>query len=397
VSVDLLDLTFEDRHLVSCPLTPGFFIQAPSAIQATRVYVEILKSLGPMPMLDTPATAKVQSALKPGQRTNYIGFPKDLNFGDRWMYQALERRLPQLAFAHPKNALDRWRCVLPRGHYDLTLLGGGTLINQKPQFFQDVASSLAAGVPCVCFGTGVGNPERWGDHLEAWVELLRQFRFVGIRGPRSHELLAARGMRDHVITGDPCLLDEPSFGERPAQGPYQVWVDVSFGVQETPASIEFRFRLLRALGGLESSGRAQLHFYTTWEVYRPWIQLMLENCLASKREVTVLNERSRPEIQRADLCIAYRLHAGAVALMFGVPTLMVEYEPKCRDFAAFLELEAFVIEPSRAGAEQIEGMLSERLEATVKARDEVQQAVGAGKLRTEQAFGHFVQRLKDLR
>jgi hypothetical protein len=362
--------------------------------EAIRVYRQALQEIGPMPMLPTRFDPFGQEAAQPQRgdlNAKYVGFPLDANFGDRWMYHNLETRLPELIFTHPENTQDLWNRALPRGHFDLTLLGGGTLINQQPQLYQDVLCSLHADIPCICFGTGVGNEGRWGDHLAAWVELLSRFQFVGVRGPHSHRRLSLAGLAGHHVVGDPCLLDTPCFG--PDVGiaeKIRLWVDVSYGAQENAESTAFRFRLLKCLNDLEGSDVVDLTFFTTWEIYKPWIERQLASCLSRPHQLVTLNESNRSALSKGDLCIAYRLHASAAALMAGVPTIIINYEEKCRDFALFLGLDRWVLEPNRAGAARIVEMLSTGMRDLIRTETPaVRQAVLDAKKTTEGYFDEF--------
>lgn len=392
--MDVISLHIDDRHLVSTPLTPGFFTLGSSMDEAIRLYRQALQEIGPMPMLPTRFDPSGQEARQPqagNLNAKYVGFPLDANYGDRWMYHILETRLPELTFTHPENTQDLWNRALPRGHFDLTLVGGGTLINQQPQLYQDVLCSLYADIPCVCFGTGVGNEDRWGDHLAAWVELLSHFQFVGVRGPHSHRRLALAGLAGHHIVGDPCLLDTPSFGpDVGMEEKIRLWVDVSYGAQEDAESTAFRFRLLKCLEDLEGSEVVDLTFFTTWEIYRPWIERQLSSCLSRPHQIVTLNESSRRALSKGDLCIAYRLHASAAALMAGVPTIIINYEEKCTDFALFLGLDKWVLEPNRAGAERIAEMLSTGMRDLIRNETPaVRQAVLDAKGTTEGYFAEF--------
>jgi polysaccharide pyruvyl transferase WcaK-like protein len=102
-------------------------------------------------------------------------------------------------------------------------------------------------------------------------------------------------------------------------------------------------------------------------------------------------------LKAADLCITYRLHAGALALMAGVPTVIISYEDKCKDFAAFLGLDRWVVEPNSDGVIRMEELISSDIRDLV--RDEtraVRRALLDGKQVTEQQFHEFTRVLSDL-
>lgn len=396
---EVFQIEVRGQHLASSSVTPGFFVPGRSREDALRRYVEVLKALGPMPMLATrqaPAPA-ARAANSSALRAMYLGFAFDSNFGDRWMYRVLEARLPQLQFAHPRTAADHWERVLPKGHFDLLFLGAGTLINQQPLIYEQARPFVEAKLPCVCFGTGVGEPSRWGDHLAPWAELLGRFAFVGVRGPRSQRRLAQAGLASARVVGDPCLLDEPDFGAAKRPSVPRIFVDLSYGADEGAPALEFRYRLLKALDDLEARGAAELAFFSTWDTYDRWVVQQLALCMRRPHPVTLLTEKNRHLLKEASLCITYRLHAGASSLRCGVPTALVEYEDKVGDFAEFLGLSAWLFTPDRAGADRIERLLTEELGATLEAAAlAVPQAMVDAKRAVEGHLADFQGLLKDL-
>jgi polysaccharide pyruvyl transferase WcaK-like protein len=420
--VELIVIEQDGQVLLSSRLTPGFFTVGADKNAAASQYAQLLRQWGPMPMsMSTSAAAQAttQPAASPApaggpRRALYLGFAFDANFGDRWMYQVLARRMP-VQFGHATTLEEHWRKVAPRGHYDFAMLGGGTLINQQPQFFQDALCANAAGLPLVCFGSGVGEVERWGDHRAPWVELLRRFAYVGVRGPHSHAALAEAGLSGHVVTGDPCLLDDSrlptqaaqlqtsqtsqtsqSWQEPPAE-PVRVWLDLSFGGQEDQESLGFRYQLLTLLSRLERTGAITLKLYTSWNAYLPWIEAQAAAVLGGRREILVLDETSRNQLSvtNVDLAIAYRLHAAAAALLAGIPTLVIRYEAKCLDFLAQLGLEDLVFTPDAVGSARLRSRLLGDLPTFIAMqRPRVCDAVAAAQGHAERHFGEFLSALQ---
>ncbi len=388
----------DGEHLVTSSATPGFFALGMSKDTALRKYVDLLKATGPMPMLETRATPALPDD-RSLPRGYYLGFPFDANFGDQWMYQVLEKQLPAVRFVHPQSEQDTWHRLRPKGEFEFLQLGGGTLINQKPVVFERALPFLAAEIPSFCFGTGVGEVSRWGDHLALWCELLTQFQFVGVRGPRSFERLKQDGLTNHEMVGDACLLDDVSLHIQP-QSTYRrlrLWVDLSFGAQETPESTVFRYRLLRLLASLEESGRAEISLFSTWSAYDPWVRHQVAQFLPRDRPIVSLSRASRSTLQTADLCITYRLHACAAALTSGAPVLAVEYEDKCGDFLEYLNLQQYLIAPNAEGAAKLETWLTgSAADRWATELPRIHEAVRHGKECTEAAFGRFREKLESV-
>ena len=62
------------------------------------------------------------------------------------------------------------------------------------------------------FGTGVAHPEFWSaqpdwrDTLREWKPILEKCSYIGVRGPRSAQLLADAGVKGVEVIGDPALV-----------------------------------------------------------------------------------------------------------------------------------------------------------------------------------------------
>jgi hypothetical protein len=392
-SAELIAIEHDGKVLLSSNVTPGFFVSGRDKNEAAARFVQFLRRTGAMPMADARAGAAANAEVDPSRpQAMYIGFPFDANWGDRWMYQVLARRLP-VQFVHPRTLEQHWQRATPRGHYQLALLGGGTLINQKPQFYQEVAAALGAGLPVAAFGTGVGEPERWGDHRAAWAPLLAQFQFLGVRGPLSARLLAEAGVTNHVVTGDSCLLeDRPALGAvTPGADPLSLWLDLSFGAHETRDSLLFRHDLLALLARLERERRIAITLFTTWPVYLPWIEEQIAVSFGERRPVLTVDETTRHRLGEADLGLVWRLHAAAGLLHFAVPTLVVSYESKCRDHLAHLGLDDLVVGADADGLGRVRQVLEGDLEAWRRpARDRIAAAVDQGHAQAEQHLQRFI-------
>jgi polysaccharide pyruvyl transferase WcaK-like protein len=383
----------EHGHLVSSIFTPGFFVFDGHLNAALTKYRELLSGLGAMPMLDTRPIngAKEPQAESTGIRSMYVGFGADANFGDRWMYQVLRREMSDVHFVDSNDIAGQWHRAAPEGHFDLCVLGGGTLINQKPVLYSEVRTALAAGLPCVCFGTGVGNVARWGDHLNQWAPLLAEFSFLGVRGPLSMKLLGSLGLPRLRMVGDPCLLD--SFHPAPLRTPKKklnVWLDMSFSVREDADSLRMRHMLLSELASLEKKGRIAVHFYTTWNVYAPWVSAQLANYFQRAVSIQQLSVDETGALHEADLCITYRLHAFGAALMTGVAAICIAYEEKCLDFASFLDLTELVFMPGREDSRRLKNILNDNLHEFVTGTSSVVgDAIQSSRPGTRAAFDEF--------
>src|SRR5215211_6451362 len=89
---------------------------------------------------------------------------------------------------------------------EAVLVGGGTFVPKFPHHPDLV--NLSRRLPTAFFGTGIGDPLFWGtDHIPDWLEILRNARYIGVRGPLSKERLQDWGVPGHRVEwiGDPAL------------------------------------------------------------------------------------------------------------------------------------------------------------------------------------------------
>ncbi len=398
-AIRILCWQVDGEVLATSDATPGIFARGKDAAEAARRYGEMVPNLGPAPGISfaRPRSTETVTVTGTGTSVLYLGFPMDSNFGDRWVYRALHDRLPDVDLVFRAPSLEeRWSLALPETRFNAFLLGGGTLINQQSHFYKETRYGLACAMPMLCFGTGVGEPERWGDHRAVWVDLLAQFRYVGVRGPRAVQLLADAGLSNHQAVGDPCLLDELTFGQPEAGALPRVALDLSFSALETRNTVTFRYLLLNWLCELERCGRIDIVLYSTWEVYVRWAEVQAEQVFGQAKPVTVIHN-GFDDLPPVDLAIAYRLHAAAAALVRGIPTVVINYEDKCADFMEYLELADWVVEPDPRGFQAVRTLLEEDLSVDLGvAAEQVRTAVVAAKSATEAKFAEFRTVLMDI-
>lgn len=375
--------------LATSDATPGVFATGKSNEEAVRRYVEMVQRLGQQPGISFVRPGGVSSVPKQGG-VFYLGFPADSNFGDQWVYRSLESRLPDVGLFYLARTLeDRWSVALPRDRFAAFLLGGGTLINQQPYFYKEVCYSLGCDLPLLCFGTGVGEPDRWGDHRAAWVELLERFRYVGVRGPRAAALLTEAGLSGHRAVGDPCMLNPFEFDDPAASGCHRVALDLSFSAIEDQDSVTFRFLLLDWLNKLERAGRINVILFSTWDVYARWSEVQVQQVFGHAKPVTILRN-GMGDLPPVELAIAYRLHAAAAALVRGIPTVAVSYEDKCMDFMEYAGLGDWAIDPGVTGFEAMLNLLGVDFSIDLaKAVERVRDSMVSAKAITEEHFLDF--------
>ena len=167
------------------------------------------------------------------------------------------------------TGLFDWAAVRTDGDAaDLLMLGGGTLINRG--FLRQVLRHDSPNVERVAFGTGVANPDYWGQPKEKpgeWIAFLESCLTVGVRGPMSAQLLVDWGLsKEPDIIGDPALSLRPGDSVEAVDGRVVVPMagfSQSFNISVAAALTlyhvrEQRTRLLGAHGDLTEAQRRVL-------------------------------------------------------------------------------------------------------------------------------------------
>jgi hypothetical protein len=224
--------------------------------------------------------------------------------------------------------------------YAAALYCGGTLINAGIGGCRAYAQCASYVSHRIVFGAGVRDPRFWTplghvDIRREWSRALDGSTYIGVRGPRSAELLAEVGVDAEVI-GDPALAFFQPCASRSdrADRPFRLGLNVgtSHGnVWGEEPRIELEFAHL-----------ARLARHVGWEVrwYVVWpedLEVARRAAYVSGTDTYIVEEYGDAHaymdaISQVDLFVGMKLHAVILAICRCVPCFMVEYRPKCRDF-----------------------------------------------------------------
>ena len=267
---------------------------------------------------------------------------------------ATQRRLKALAV---KTKLKVMRMV----GREVGLCGGDMFINRNASSLRTYTEiRKRTGAPVPLFGTGVAHPEfwttrdpNWVDRRKEWVAFFDELPIVGVRGPHSKTDLEEVGARNVVVSGDPAVMLHANYANKPLRlrrdtrlriginaGAYpRSWVEP----QEIQAAVTALARWLREAGH-------------TVEIVPAWsrdeaacaeVARQAELGSSAVHRVCTSHEDFLHTIEELDLMIAWNLHAGVLAAAANVPIVSLEYQPKCRDFAASIGWEEFLVPTER--------------------------------------------------
>lgn len=265
----------------------------------------------------------------------YVGWTGRSNMGDEAMLSAV-------------TALFDWGNLVTEGEAgDVLMLGGGTLINRG--YLRRLRPLDSPSRERIVFGTGVANPDFWGEPKESlrdWIAFLDSCAYIGVRGPTSARLLDEWGIHREVeVIGDPALSLSPSAKVDEVEGRVVVCPAWSRRLLWGGSDAEVVAAFARLVADLRERGH-DVWALSAFPSDDRWIIEMMRE--AGTPELPYLAAHDDPAaaldlLASADLVVAERLHAAVLAAAAGTVPVMVEYRPKLHDFAASVGLEELVI------------------------------------------------------
>ena len=236
---------------------------------------------------------------------------------------------------------------------EVAVLGGGTLINRNDETLQRynrVRSETRSYVPV--FGTGVCAPEfyslepHWRDRRKEWVAALAELPVVGVRGPRSKELLDDAGACNVVVSGDPAVAFHLPYSKNPIREQAEPSMRIGINTGDCSGQLWGRTEdVQESLSGLVrwlTAMKHQVEIIPVWSQDVPaCTDLARRTGVGSISRVCSTAELFLKKVETFDFFVALKLHAGILSAAANVPFVLLEYQPKCRDFALSLKWEQF--------------------------------------------------------
>ncbi|HEX7638723.1 MAG TPA: polysaccharide pyruvyl transferase family protein [Burkholderiaceae bacterium] len=277
---------------------------------------------------------------------HYTGWVGYRNLGDEILLEAAQQCFAPARIVWIKDFHDkRMRALISRKRHELAMLGGGTQIGEHSPL-ERFRRALAASKSGFVFGAGVtpcteGPVPPW---LEQWGEVLRPLPYVGVRGPESAATLKRVGVAAQVL-GDPvCWFARPTDFWLPQDGLIGINVGHSHGHMYGQES-EIQRQLAELVRGLAARGH-RFEFFCVWpEDLETTRRIAAEAGIARPviHEIYDGAMRFQEAVRRMQVFIGIKLHAVALAMCSSVPSLMIEYRPKCREFAATMGAEDYCV------------------------------------------------------
>jgi len=290
------------------------------------------------------------------------GFFGHENLGDEALYDAVESLFERCSLLkYPRKPwFTHIAGILP--HVHCAILGGGTLINQIESWRRLAERCFEIFPSSFVFGTGVGHPDFWSsragwrDTLKEWKAILGRCSYVGVRGPLSAQLLADAGVSDVEVIGDPALTF--AMDQLPDDGshiPDSLGLNIGHAYGDMWGSEDRVLDECVRLATIAKEAGWQVKWFV---VYPPDLSITEKAAQLSGTGDQIHRVYSDVgaylELVRSlSTFVGMKLHATALAACAYVPSVMLEYRPKCRDFMQSIGQDEMTIRTDRFKAEEV--------------------------------------------
>lgn len=305
----------------------------------------------------------------------YIGWTGYGNLGDEAIYESYQKLFPGSNFTEFRmgRPAKLFTALLGREiPFGYVALGGGTLINQSKDYLTQTQDIVKRDIPMFCLGTGVAAREFWKDHenvhtandIEEWVRLLNKFIYVGVRGPLSQKRLADTGFNAEVVGDAALTLASETYRKR--TGRTIVGLNISLGADNAMWGNPdlFKKEILLSVKELIKNG-FEIRILPIWKDDLELSQYIGDQINDPACQIIVAYDTVSEYLQELDKCdlfIGLKLHATVLATMLRIPSIMLEYEPKCLDYMESINMGEYSIRTDRVTP----SVLSEKLQKLIK-------------------------------
>lgn len=296
-------------------------------------------------------------------RIAYVaGWNRHHNLGDEALYAALKLLFCPADFVDYPKGLET---KLFLRSADAALLAGGTLIGGKVSTVEKAAHCFKICRRSVVFGTGVDNPNFWIERFgvsdwqnckKQWKKVLQKSEYVGVRGPLSAEILVDLGLSKVEVIGDPVLAFART--ELPSKNSWQADT-IGFNIGETKGYMWGDQNQLCAqyikLAMLARKAGFRIKWFVVWPRDLP-ITLQAAGSSNTTDDIYKIYEDYNTYldlVKSVSIFVGMKLHSVALAMCNYVPSLMLEYRPKCRDFMKSIGQDEATIRTDSVRAEGV--------------------------------------------
>jgi polysaccharide pyruvyl transferase WcaK-like protein len=206
----------------------------------------------------------------------------------------------------------------------------------------------------------LNNPLKLYDCFTDYdYEKIRNFGFnrIGVRGPRSQEILAQYGIPSTIV-GDTALYLKPT--EYNYEKNYKIAICIRDKGMKWEESKNYIKEIISFCNSLSDDYR-----FVILPIYPPDVKInktisgKINNSKILDFSDNVNINGLLDEITTCDLMIGEKLHSNVLSACCHVPFISIEYDPKSTDFVKTLELEMLNIRIGRVSEEKLDSLFHE--------------------------------------
>ncbi|MFC1738958.1 polysaccharide pyruvyl transferase family protein [Planctomycetota bacterium] len=294
------------------------------------------------------------------------GDPGGCNLGDRTLFNASRRLFNRCNFVHYPGG----RAVsIPSkllGISGLAMLAGGTLINRLS--LSEARQYVELFPRFFVFGTGVAQSYFWSrvpgwrETLQEWKPILDRCEYVGVRGPLSAHSLTELGISGVEVIGDPVLAyaNDINMGNG-SYLPKSIGLNVGQSYEKVWGSEESICSEFAKLAVIARRERWTVKWFVVWPED---LRITEKAARLSGTEQYIYRIYSDYDkylqlVKPLSTFVGMKLHSVILATCVSVPSIMLEYRPKCRDYMMSIGQEHNTIRTDKFKAEEVWGVVCE--------------------------------------
>jgi polysaccharide pyruvyl transferase WcaK-like protein len=291
------------------------------------------------------------------------GYPNIPNIGDVALFKAYEKAFEEKKLIN-YQAGKIIKKILGKKKSP-AILGGGTLINRLSLEAALEGSSIF--YPFFVLGTGVAQTyfwngrKDWQDQFSLWAKVINKAEYIGVRGPLSQKLLIEKGFENVAISGDPVVIFTDQVFDSNKKFHKRIGLNVGRSkgnIWGDEANLEPLYKKLAL--DLKNKG---------WEI--SWfvvcnddLDITIKIAKETGTEKNIVNEyydceKFFKEVKQMDFFIGMKLHSVVLAMCKAIPSIMLEYQPKCLDFMMSVNMSEYNVRIDQVDFEDIYKVLAQ--------------------------------------
>lgn len=266
------------------------------------------------------------------------GYPDSTNLGDVALFRAYEFLFKDYNFIHYNEGIFNYLLSKIFRLKFRAILGGGTLINDMS--LKEAQESFRLFPELYVFGTGVaqpsffGNFSEWKDTMHLWKPILDNSPYVGIRGPLSLSLLKKHQIKAEIF-GDPVLaLSNPENIGNQIYKPKTIGINIGGSAGRMwGGEISMSQKFTELVCEIKANG-FEVHWFVVWSSDLEITEIVAKNTGTSGNIHTIYEDHNEyfNKVRQMSVFAGVKLHSVIMAHCEYVPSIMIEYRPKCSDY-----------------------------------------------------------------